>query len=492
MSMQSIYKTIKKTAAVTVSGILLLSCEGHLEDLYDNPNAVTNIDDAALFTKAVRSLFQGTTDNGSSHFAGMYAHYYVAGSTWRAPDQYGDGHDQDYNSIMNEGYGGTIRHIEEVLELTSTSGTQNNVRNALAHIIAVLGYAKITDGFGDIPYSEGGKGKSQDILLPKYDSQESIYKDLILRLTNSINVLKTADPAMAYPNSDPIYNNDLKKWVRFANSVRLRLAMRLRYVDTDLSRSIVSQCMSEPLMETPEHDAYMIETEGTGNAWFTRRTGFPSIKMSTFLIDQLQTTNDPRLSVFVSKDANGEYSGIVNGLTDQAFGNSNFANLSDMGLALSSPESKLYMMTAAETWLLRAEAALVYDDDPVTANTLYRQGIEASLHQWEVNDAEISSFMATSAATLSGVNDEEQIGVQMWLALTPNYFEGWSHIRRTGYPVIPVRTSEDVSKGATNGIMPNRFMYPSFELGANSTNVQEAISRQGTNKIDTKVWWDKN
>src|SRR5690554_6529735 len=99
--------------------------------------------------------------------------------------------------------------------------------------------------------------------------------------------------------------------------------------------------------------------------------------MSTFLIDQLQTTNDPRLSVFVSKDANGEYSGIVNGLTDQAFGNSNFANLSDMGLALSSPESKLYMMTAAETWLLRAEAALVYDDDPVTANTLYRQGIEA-------------------------------------------------------------------------------------------------------------------
>ena len=80
----------------------------------------------------------------------------------------------------------------------------------------------------------------------------------------------------------------------------------------------------------------------------------------------------------------------------------------------------------------------------------------------------------------------------MWLALTPNYFEGWPQIQHTGYPVIPVRTSGGLSKGVTNGIMPNRFMYSSFELGANSTNVQEAISRQGANKIITKVWWDRN
>jgi hypothetical protein len=491
--MQTIYNKIRKTLVVAIgTGVLFLSCEGHLEDLYDNPNAVTTIDDAALFTKAVRSLFQGTADNGSSHFAGMHAHYYVAGSTWRAPDQYGDGHDGDYNSILNDGYSGTIRHIEEVLELTSAAGTENNVRNALANIIAVLGYAKVTDGFGDVPYTEGGKGKSQDIVQPKYDTQQSIYADLIKRLTESIAVLKGADPAKAYPNADPIYNNDLGKWVRFANSVRLRLAMRLRYADAGLSKSTVSQCLSEPLMESPGHDAYMIETEGTGNAWFTRRTGFPSIKMSTLLIDQLQGTNDPRLSVFVGPDGNGQYSGIVNGLTDQAFGNSNFANLSDMGLALSSPESKLYVMTAAETWLLRAEAALVYDNDPVTANTLFRKGIEVSLQQWEVNATEISNFLASPTATLAGTNDEEQIGVQMWLALTPNFFEGWSHIRRTGYPIIPVRTSENLSKGATNGIMPSRFNYASFELGSNSANVQEAISRQGPNKIDTAVWWDKN
>lgn len=490
--MKTIQNIIRKTVVVAFIGMVSISCEKHLADLYDNPNAVTTIDDSALFTKAVRSLFQGTTDNGSSHFAGMHAHYYVAGSTWRAPDQYGDGHDGDYNSILNDGYSGTIRHIEEVLELTATEGTQNNVRNAMANVIAVLGYAKITDAFGDIPYTEGGKGKSADIIQPKYDTQESIYKDMIIRLTNSIAVLKTADPAQGYPGSDPIFNNDLEKWVRFANSVRLRLAMRLRYADTGLSQSTVTQCLSEPLMETPDHDAFMIETEGTGNAWFTRRTGFPSIKMSVTIIDQLQGTGDPRLPVFVSLNGNGEYSGITNGLTDAAFGASDFANRSDMGLALSSSESKLYVITAAETWLLRAEAALVYDNDPATANTLYRTGIETSLNQWEVDATEISTFMASPAATLAGANDEEQIGVQMWLALTPNFFESWSHIRRTGYPAIPVRTSDDLSKGATNGIMPSRFNYSSFEQGSNSSNVQEAISRQGENKIDTPVWWDKN
>ncbi|MCK5443259.1 MAG: SusD/RagB family nutrient-binding outer membrane lipoprotein, partial [Maribacter sp.] len=272
---------MRKTVVIAVVGMLSISCEKHLEDLYDNPNAVTTIDDSALFTKAVRSLFQGTTDTGSSKFAGMHAHYYVAGSTWRAPDQYGDGHDGDYNGILNGAYSGTIRHIEEVLDLTSAEGTGNNVRNAMANVVAVLGYAKVTDAFGDVPYTEGGKGKSQDILQPKYDTQQSIYTDLIARLTSSIAVLKTADPAKGYPGSDPIFDNDLEKWVRFANSVRLRLAMRIRFADESLSRSAVTQCLNDPLMEDSSHDAFMIETEGTGNAWFNRREGFPSIKMST-------------------------------------------------------------------------------------------------------------------------------------------------------------------------------------------------------------------
>lgn len=490
--MKNIKNTLLTTIVALSIGLGFLSCEKHLDDIRDNPNAVTEIDDAALFTKAVRSLFNSTTDQSAYQFAGHYAHYFVAGSTDRIPDQYGDGFDGDYNGMFNDMYSGTIRHIEEVLEITSAPETQNEVRHAMAEVIAVLGYARITDGFGDIPYTEGGKGKSQNILRPKYDTQEFIYGDMIKRLGNSVNILKNADPAMAYPDSDPIFNNDLDKWVRFANSVRLRLAMRLKDADNALSQQTVSQCLAEPLMEDNEHNVTMIQTEGNGNAWFTYRTGHPSIKMSTKLIDQLEGTNDPRLAVYVSKDGAGNYSGMINGLNDVPFANSGFATKSDMGIALSSKDSELYLMNAAEVWFLRAEAALAYDNDPAAANDLYRKGIEISLEQWEVEASEITAFMASPTANLAGTNAEEQIGTQMWLALTPNYYESWAYVRRTGYPVIADRTDPTLSKGVTNGVMPKRFLYSSFELSSNGENATQAISRQGGNKIDVPVWWDKN
>ena len=490
--MKPIYTILKKIAMVTIIATVLFSCEKRLDDLYDNPNAVTTIDDAALFTKAVRSLFLETTGQSATRFSGHYGHYFVAGSTSRPPDQYGDGFDQNYNGMYDEMYGGTIRHIEEVLTITSALETQNSVRNAMANVIAVLGYAKLTDAFGDIPYTEGGKGKTENIIQPAYDTQESIYKDMISKLTTSIEVLQSADPTLGYPNSDPIFDNDLTKWVRFANSVRLRLAMRIRFSDNALSRATVAQCLLAPLMETNAHDAYLIQTEGAGNRWFLSRTNFPFIKMSVSVIDQLQGTGDPRLPIFVSTDGNGDYSGMINGLDDTAFGNSNYAAKSDIGVPLSSPDSKIYIISAAETWLLRSEAALVYDADSANANSLYRQGIETALNQWDIEASNINAFMASPAATLAGSNDEEQIGTQLWLAVVPNFFEGWTQIRRTGYPVVEQRTADNLSQGVTNGILPTRFLYSSFELVSNKENVSAAIANQGPNKIDTPVWWDKN
>jgi hypothetical protein len=87
---------------------------------------------------------------------------------------------------------------------------------------------------------------------------------------------------------------------------------------------------------------------------------------------------------------------------------------------------------------------------------------------------------------------EEQIGIQMWVAITPNYFESWSHMRRTGYPVIAQRTAVYLDRGVTQGYMPKRFLYSTQEFSTNGTNVEEAVARQGPNKIDTPVWWDQN
>jgi hypothetical protein len=269
--------------------------------------------------------------------------------------------------------------------------------------------------------------------------------------------------------------------------------MRLRYADNTLSKKVVDECLAEPLMENPSDDASMIQTEGNGNSWYSYKTGYPLIKVSEMMIDQLSSTSDPRLSVFVSKNADGKYIGQLNGLNDIAFGGSKFESKSNMGDAISSKDSKYYVMTAAETWLLRAEAALAYNGDAGKANDYYQKGIETSLTQWEVDVTDILNFLAGPTGTLTGTTKqmEEQIGTQMWIALTPDYFEGWSYIRRTGYPVIEERKALNLERGVTKGLMPSRFKYASQELSTNGTNVQEAIDRQGPNSIATPVWWDK-
>lgn len=492
--MKNIKNILKYTVAIIITGTVLISCQSSLDDVYDNPNAVTEIDDAALFANAVRSLLFQTTGSATSDFAGQYAHYYVEGSTARRPDQYFDNFDGTYSSIYSGFYGGVIRHIEEVMVITTTDGTRNEVRYAMANVISVMGFALITDAFGEIPYTEGGKGKTDGIITPKYDTQEFIYKDMIERLGESISTLKIADPAKGYPGSDPLFDNDITKWVRLANSMRLRLGMRLRNVDLALSKQVVAKCLAEPFMENPSHDASMLQTEGNGNSWYNRKTGYPLVKMSVMMIDQLVNTSDPRLPVFVAKNEEDKYAGQLNGLNDLAYGASKYQSKSNMGDAISSKESLHYVMTAAEVWFLRAEAALVYDGDPVKANDLYRMGIKTSLDQWEVDGVDMINFLASETATLTGTTSEmeEQIGTQMWVGITPNYFESWTHIRRTGYPVIAERTATYLDRGVTKGIMPKRFLYPTAELSANGTNVEEAIGRQGPNKIDTPVWWDKN
>jgi hypothetical protein len=486
---------ILKIVSILVIGISMTSCEKLLEDARIDPDVVSEVDDKGLFAQAARQLFLQTTDVSVIRFAGMYGHYFVSGSDSRTADMYLDGFNDRYEEIYEKSYGEVIRYAEETLYITSTGDTKNEVRHAMADVISVIGFARITDGFGDIPYTEGGKGKTEEIILPKYDTQEFIYTDMINRLGKSIEVLKNADSDDAYDEADFIFANDMDKWVRFANSMRLRLAMRVRYSNETLSRETVTKCLSEPLMETVEDDAWMIDTEDPGNEWYYASAS-PGVKLSDLFITMLKDTHDPRIEVFAALDADGGYSGQLNGLKDAIFAGSGFGKRSNMGLELASKDSKLYLLTAAETWFLRAEAALVYDGDEVKANENFRNGIETSLIQWNVPRSERIVFMDSDVAKLSGdiSNKEEQIGNQLWIALTPNYYEGWAHARRTGYPVVAnaERTDPKLERGVTNGIMPKRFKYSSFELSNNGENVEKAIERQGPNKIDTPVWWDKN
>jgi hypothetical protein len=316
------------------------------------------------------------------------------------------------------------------------------------------------------------------------------------KLKQCVDVLKTADPAMGYGSSDAIYNNNLDNWVRFANSLRLRLAMRARFVDPENSAKVIAECMANPLIETNDQNFELKHQESEHsdlyNPWYDIRK-YQNWKMSEKFINWLKSTNDPRLNVFISPTNNGEYKGVPNGLNDQAFSLIDWESYSNPAPVLYAKALSQYEMCASEVYFLRAEAAL-YNLTQGDPSDLYQQGIKLNLQLWNVGEDEIEKFLTSELeGNLNGSNENKfrQISTQLWIAVLPNFSEAWSSIRRTGYPEIPQRTDASVySLGVTNGYLPKRFKYASNEYLNNSENVNQANENQGKDAIDTPVWWD--
>lgn len=474
----------------------LSSCSDRFQELNSNPLALNELSDEFLFTNAVRHTF-GRYEHINGYqmrFGSQYAHVYVTNSEMRQADLYNSFHIQDlYSNLFDLSYSTALRHITAVLDLTGPEGTNNKVRHAIAGIIAGVNYIQLTDTYGDIPYTEGARG-NDGILYASYDSQEFIYQDVMNNLKSSIDILKSADPENAYPGADPVYQNNLEKWIKFANSYRFRLAMRIRFVDPSTSKKVIGEVMAEPMIEDNEDNFMLTHTESDNtdlyNPWYDVRR-HANFKMSKKFVDQLKTTDDPRLEVLVLPNEEGEYKGFINGLTDRAFGQYVWGKHSNPASILYAKDQPLYLMTAAEIAFLKAEAAL-FDLIPGEPEAFYQEGIRLDLSRWSINTDSIQWFLDAPAAHLNGTDEEmfEKISTQSWIAYVPNYLEAWTNIRRTGYPVVPVRNRADLDKGVTDGVLPRRFLYPATEYSGNGANVKEAVARSGPDAIDTPVWWD--
>lgn len=473
------------------------ACDENFMEINKNPNAVTEIDDGYLFSNTVISTLRGGNNTKSQYpFGSQYAHFYVGQNGAMFIDRYYDYFTgAEYKSLMEAYYYGPIRLVQEVIRYTRPGGeNENEVRHAMAQTISFISFSRLADSFGNIPYTEGGYGQ-EGYIYPKYDTVEYIYKDMLETLKNNASLLSTADPAMGYQLEDPLYNNDLKKWARFANSLRLRLAMRIRFVAPELANPIIAECLSLPLIEEHNQSAGAENEDSDlkeyGNPMYNTYQ-YWQWKMSEKFVEMLKTTNDPRLTVFVKPNPVGEYVGIPNGLSDQEITKWKWADISDPSDNLVGKSAPSSEMSAAEIWFLRAEAAL-FNLGSGDANELYRMGIQRSLEQWKVSEEEIDDYLANAAsAILTGSQEEqfEQICTQHWIAINPNAHEGWTNIRRTGYPRIPKRNEPEFSLGASNGELPKRFKYPSSEVNINRENYEITLAQQGPDLITTPIWWD--
>ena len=399
---------------------------------------------------------------------------------------------------------------------------------ALAQILKISAWHKATDMFGPIPYKEAGKG----LITVPYDSQEEVYKAMFKELSDAIEVLtKYADNGNSklLPNADAVYAGDVHKWVVYANSLMLRLAMRVYYADAALSKKYALQAVNHSygVMKTKDDEAKMergasLEFKNNLDVLINQ---YNECRMGSSMLAYLGGYQDPRLPKYfntstvsqaVTVGTYGKYSGVPTG--HDVSSNDAFRDSSRPAITSTTPT---YWMRASEVYFLLAEAALHGFAVGGTAESLYEKGIEMSFEENGIASSEVADYMSsglkpsaysfhltnpsvnvdvpavTEATTAwSGTDEEklEKIMIQKWIALYPNGQEAWTEYRRTGYPKLHSAIS-NYSNGEVDsevGIRRMRFPTNKSTSAEDIANLESArkLLRGGLDKAGTRLWWD--
>lgn len=509
---------MKKITILYITGILLGSmtaCTKDFEEINTNPNVVEKPNPNFLFSRA---QLDGLNNNyfftNILECGGMLQHY----ATYKEASGVGDkylSNEVYYSAYFNQIYPTALNETQIVIDAVKDNANDSNKLN-IARIWKAYLYHRITDLYGDIPYSEAAKATSSQIFLPKYDSQEFIYKDLLKELDEAATALDAAKPS--FGKADFIYDGDVAKWKKFSYSLMLRLGLRLSKVDPALSKTWVTKAIAGGVILNGIDNAIMKYTDGPNDfnrnpvGFDARRQDFTAGsygqknveggKLAKTFIDLLQSTADPRISVYAgvwqgttqntsAVVQKGFPNGIKNAPTPVEQATYSEPNQS----TIFKFDAPLVLLSNAETNLYLAEAAVRGWYTGETDKDLYEKGVKASFLNMGIYGAPYAIVDATPYLTLNPYNAAgsteakmNQIHTQVYVALFVDEQEIYANWRRTGYPVlVPVNFPGNV----TNGTIPRRLKYSTSEYSVNSTNLAEAIKRQGEDTFTTKIWWDK-
>ncbi|HEX6132575.1 MAG TPA: SusD/RagB family nutrient-binding outer membrane lipoprotein [Longimicrobiales bacterium] len=480
------HRPLARTAALAALIGSLSACSD-LTGLNDNPNAPTDVSAEFLLPQAIRAGVETTFGATMmlSHTGIWSGHY--------AQIQYPD----EETGLLRPGtmdgfwdgyYAGPLKDIQEVVEKGQATGEVNHEgvgliwRSWLFHLV--------TDLWGDVPYTEALAGR--DNTTPVYDPQATIYAGLLNDLEAGAALL---DPAEAgFGDGDILYGDDMVKWERFANSLRMRLAMRMVNSDPATAQAEFVAAYNAGGFQSNADNAMLVWPGSPyENPLYENYLGRDDHSMSGALVDTLLSLNDPRLELYAEPAAaDGQYRGHYNGYDDPPLPIGNYSRIGDFWRA-DGAATPTAIMTYAEVLFLQAEAA---QRGWIAANpaTLYVEAIRASMNQYDAwgapanapTDAEITAYLANPEVVYNPLTALDQIHLQLWIALYANANETFSHWRRTGTPQL-TPGPDLITQG---GVIPIRFSYPGGEQSFNSANLDAAVARQGGgNDLVTPVWW---
>ena len=498
-------------AALAVCVMLFSSCDAGFEELNVNPTQADQVDPNFKLTNIQVRISGERYENWRTNLiysSVMIQHFATLPGYWSG-DKYT--YIGSYSAAMWDRYYPNIaKNIEDLLVQTAENPDDANL-NAITQIVRVFMYHRLTDLYGDIPYSEAGKGFLEDLTQPKYDEQSFIYNDMLTQLEQAATTLNPA--GRSFGTGDLLYQGDVGQWRKFAYSMMLRLGMRMVKVDAAAAQSWVSKAIAGGTMESNDDIAFIPHNDAAG--W---RNGNGSVfvadgspRLSKFFVDWMVSHGDPRLEIYgivpvAGAPPVGMPNGKVAGASDAQFGIENDASWisCDSGASpcgmdvymqpnpfIKGEDDPMFFMTYAEVEFLKAEAA-VRGWHSGDAGTHYANGVRAAmkyLAMYDANaalsDADIDAFLANNP--YDPANAMEQINEQIWAATLLNEYEGYANYRRTGFPnLTPVNFPGNV----TGGTIPRRLRYREAEAVANPENYGAAVSKQGPDEFTTRMWWD--
>ena len=402
-----------------------------------------------------------------------------------------------------------------------SESTENPVPYAIAQIIKVAAMSRVTDTYGAIPYSQIGEdGK----ITTPYDSQADVYNKFFEELNGAIETLTANSDAKLVPTADYVYSGDVQKWIKFANSLKLRLAIRIAYADINKAREMAESAITQEfgVITKNEDNAAWNYFSTISNPLYTavryneEQTGGDT-HVAADIVCYMNGYNDPRrASYFEPSGWSGkEYVGLRRGINMKK-ADSYFSKYSRVNISASAP---VMWMNAAEIAFLRAEGKAIFGFNMGgEAKDFYNDGIRLSFEQLGVSGYEQYIEDGTSVpenytdpaglnsheSTISDITikwdenadlekKQERIITQKWIANWMLGNEAWADYRRTGYPkLIPATTEGNLSGGIVNSNRGVRRMpYPLEEYTSNTENVQNAVNQylKGIDNMSVDVWW---
>lgn len=515
------YKTgFRRTAlAVGLSTTLMGlfgGCTKNFDEINTNKTKITTIGKSELpylFAKAQSSasLDYYHYQVGQNLFSDQYAQYFACVATYFPSDRFVIRMDWlgDPWTVV---YTQTVPQLKTILTSTDAASSEN----ALASIWWVWTFHRWTDYIGPIPYFKAGE-PAQSV---PYDAQATIYDDFFKRLDAATKVLKAKSTEKPFGDFDLMYKGDVNKWIKFANTLRLRLALRISKVDPARAKTEAEAAVAGGVLAASPDDDALVARSVKGNDYngLSIMSDWNEFRMSAAMESVLKGYNDPRGSTyFLPAVKTNDLDGLRNGLTTtQLTEPINTADYnSHVGQRWTSAglETPQNIMSTAEAYFLRSEGALNGWNMGGTAKDFYNRGIENSMKQWGITDAAAITAYQNSTKTPVAPNDylksapltnipvawsgseavqREQIGTQKWLAIFPDGFEGWAEFRRTRFPKLYPVVSSDNPDIPAGGIL-RRIPILLVEQQTNAVEAKKAESLiGGPDKVTTPLWWDKN